>query len=133
MTEVVFLAAGVVLGWLLGRRTSQPPRSPGTPNGNTEGRRLTRKQQQIVAMLPPDPTPKTLEQLLAEEVEETGVDRITGAGGIPLPVRLKVYHRDRPGLGECDESHLRFTLTAHTDPSEATVETTHLVCDATRP
>lgn len=129
MTELVALAAGVVIGWLLGRRAGRAPGPVENGDPPARTRRPTRQQQKILAMLPPDPATKTFEQLLAEEVEETGVDRISGGAGIPVQVRLKVYHRDRPALGDTAESSLSFALVEGTLPADATMETTRLVAE----
>ncbi len=129
MTELVALAAGVVIGWLLGRRAGRAPEPVEGGSAPVRLRRPTRQQQKILAMLPPDRPTKTFEELLAAEVEETGVDRISGGAGIPVQVRLKVYHRDRAALGDCEEGRLSFVLAEGTLPADATVETTGLVAE----
>ncbi len=62
------------------------PRSP----------RPTKKQRQFLATLPPDPPLPTIEDLVAEELEETGAGRIAGADALQPPVALKVFRRDAP-------------------------------------
>jgi len=103
-------AVGAVIGWLLGR--SQTPKAePGAepPSDRRRARKPTKRQREILATLDPDPTPPSIAELMREEAAATGVDRIPDAG-LPLHVRLRVWHRDRPGLDACTEDRLRFVV-----------------------
>jgi hypothetical protein len=77
--------------------------------------------------------PKTMEQLVAEEVAETGVDEIAGGAELATPVKLKVFHRDSPAHPDCRESGLRFEVSPSTTAPAATVADVRLLCDADHP
>ncbi len=130
MEVVLALLVGIGLGWLLGRRsaTSDEPgaSSPRSP-------RPTKKQRQILATLPPDPPLPTIEDLVAEELEETGAGRIAGAAALQPPVALKVFRRDTPGLEGVPSEHLRFLVDDGVDPAAATLDQVRLVADADEP
>jgi hypothetical protein len=73
---------------------------------------------------------KTLEQLIAEEAEETGVNEMPGGDGLATPVKLKVFHRDSSQHSDCRESGLRFEVRSGADPENATEHDVRLVCNA---
>jgi hypothetical protein len=127
---VVALVVGIGLGWLLGRRsaTSAEPGARSTP-----GARPTKKQREILATLPPDPTLPTIEDLVAEELEETGAGRIAGAAALAPPVALKVFRRDTPGVEGVPLEQLRFVVDDGIEPMTATPDQVRLVADADRP
>lgn len=76
---------------------------------------------------------KTLEQLIAEEAEETGVNELPGGDGLATPVKLKVFHRDSAQHSDCRESGLRFEIRSGADTDNATEYDVRLVCDADHP
>lgn len=123
MELVIALAVGVGIGWLLGHR-----RAPGEPGREAApvGRRPTRKQRQILATLPPDPRPPTIEELVAEELEATGAAEVPGAERLPPEVALKVFTRDRPVLGAVPVDRLRFVVDAGVAAAEATADQVRL-------
>ena len=126
MEVVIALGVGVALGWLLGRR---PAASDEPGDAPRRGPRPTKKQRQILATLPPDPPLPTIEELVAEELEETGAGRIAGAEALPPPVALKVFRRDSPGLEGVPSEQLRFVVDDGVDPAAATLDQVRLVAD----
>ena len=100
------------------------PRSP----------RPTKKQRQILATLPPDPPLPTIEDLVAEELEETGAGRIAGAAALQPPVALKVFRRDtRRAWTGVPSERLRFVVDDGVEPTAATPEQVRLVADQEEP
>ncbi len=125
--EVLLAAAvGAAVGWVMGRRGSAPSRPGADAATPTPRRKLNKRQREILATLPPDPPPRTIEDLMAEEAVETGVDLIPDAG-LPLPLRLRVWHRDRPQLPDLPSMRFRFDLADGTDAGVATDEQIRLV------
>jgi hypothetical protein len=127
---VIALVVGIGLGWLLGRRSATSA-EPGARS--TQGARPTKKQREILATLPPDPTLPTIEDLIAEELEETGAGRIAGAAVLPPPVALKVFRRDTLGVEGVPFEQLRFVVDDGVEPATATPDQVRLVADADRP
>ena len=76
---------------------------------------------------------KTIEQLIAEEAQETGVNDLPGGDGLATPVKLKVFHRDSALHSDCRESGLRFEVRSGADPDNATEHDVRLVCEADHP
>lgn len=128
MEIIAAVMVGIGLGWMLGRRRRPAAHEEG---GGTTRRahRPTRKQRAILETLPPDRPLPTIEDLVAEELEETGAGGIAGAAELAPPVALKVFRRDRPGLGEVAVDRLRFTVADGVAPAEATADDVTLVVD----
>ncbi len=82
----------------------------------------------ILASLPPDPVRPTLEELVADEAAALGVHRIPAPPEVPLHVLLVAWKRDRPGLGDCPDSRLRFATDVATS-GVPTADRVRLVCD----
>ena len=76
----------------------------------------------------PDVAIPTLDELVREELEETGVNEIAGHDGLTDPVKLKVYHRDIGSLGDCPRDHMTFVLAYGISAEEATENDVRLVC-----
>jgi hypothetical protein len=111
MDLLLAAAVGAVVGWLLGR-TRTPPSNTDSEASPDRGRRTpkpTKRQREILATLDPYPEPPSIGELMREEAVATGVDRIPDSG-LPLHVRLRVWHRDRPGLVGCADGQLRFVV-----------------------
>ena len=85
------------------------------------------KIKEFEESLPPRPT---IQELMADEVRETGVDQIPGGDELEIPVRLKVWHRDEHVRRGCAEGALRFVVTDGVDRATATEDDVMLVCDA---
>ncbi len=146
MSELVFLAIGILIGWGVAtfaerRRADMTAQiddgigdTPGEvrPDAPGRGRRPNRRQRQILASLPVDSPRPTIDDLVEAEIEETGVRRIPGHEGLPIPTMLKVWHRDRPHL-TCDPTALRFVVATGIDPTVADVDDVHLACPEENP
>jgi len=126
--EILLAAAvGAAVGWVMGRRGSPRPdpdaaAAPGPP------KKLSKRQREILAALPPDPPRRTIEDLMNEEAADTGVDRIPDAG-LPLPLRLRVWHRDRSQLPDLPVGRFRYAITDGIEPDMATDDEVRLVVD----
>ncbi len=134
MDVVGAFVVGAAVGWVLAlrRRRHLAPAKPEPTPARQPGRyRPTKRQREILASLPPDPVPPTLEDLVAEEASALGVDRIPAPPEVPLHILLVVWKRDRPLLGDCPEPQLQFVTDAASSGASA-AENVKLVCDPSR-
>jgi hypothetical protein len=97
------------------------------PKRMSSRERKLAKIKEFEESLPPRPT---IQELMAEEVRETGVDRIPGGDGLEIPVRLKVWHRDEHVRQGCADGALRFVVSEGVDLAAANEDDVMLVCDA---
>jgi len=120
MEIVLAFLAGGLIGWLigwLGRRSGDEEKRAFRPN---------KRQRKILATLPPDPVLPTLDELVREEAEELGVDRIPGADDVPLGIRLRVWKRDHELRGPCER--WQFVIASGVDAHAATADQIRLEC-----
>lgn len=81
----------------------------------------------------PDPVIPSFEELVAEELADTGVNEIDGHEGLADPVKLKVYHRDIGSLGDCSRESLQFRLSYGIEAESATEHDVRLICSSDVP
>jgi hypothetical protein len=95
-------------------------------------RRMTRREKKLAQLeafdddIPPRPT---IQELVAEEIRATGVDRIPGSEGIESPVLLKVWHRDEHVRSGCAAGALRYVVREGVSAATAQEADVMLVCD----
>lgn len=124
----VIVAGAVII--TLNRRTRnkareaalEPVESPSTP------RPLSKRQQRIVATLEPDKEPPSIEDLVAAEAKDTGVNDIPGGDGLDVSLKLRVYWRDEIVRQGCTDGVLEFRIEAGVDPAAAETDDVRLVC-----
>lgn len=66
--------------------------------------------------------------LVSEEVDDLGLRSIEGAEGLPPDVLLKVW-TTTASVHDCDQSNLRYVITADVTPEEALPDDVKLVRD----
>lgn len=94
--------------------------------------RMSRREKKLAQLeafdddIPPRPT---IQELVAEEIRDTGADRIPGSEGIESPVLLKVWHRDEHVRTGCAAGALRYVVREGVTVSAATEADVMLVCD----
>ncbi len=120
--DVVFafligVAAGALVTGLTIRRS---------PTGGV-ALRPSKRQQKILATLPPDPVLPNIQDLVREEAEELGLLGIPGGAGVPIHIRLKVWKRDHES-GECTSGSWAFRVRDGVPPAEAQVDDVTLTC-----
>jgi len=133
LTFLAFIAlAGILFLRMLKAREEQQPEAETVPRIERP-KRMSSRQRKLAKLkefeesLPPRPT---IQELMAEEVRETGVDRIPGGDGLEVPVRLKVWHRDEHVRRNCADGALRFVVSEGVDRPTASEDDVMLVCDA---
>lgn len=95
--------------------TDEPPR----PRGH---------QARIMAKLEPLPEIPTVMDLVREEIEETGVERIPGHEGLPGHVMLKVFKRDHLIRERCSHDSYEFVVRKDVSPPDALEDDVTLFC-----
>ncbi len=96
------------------------------PQRTSRRERKLEKMREFEESIPPRPT---IQELMQQEVEATGVDRIAGGDGVEIPVLLKVWHRDAHVRAGCSDTGLRYVVSEGVEPSSATIDDVMLVCD----
>ena len=91
-------------------------------------RSLSRRQQRIVSTLEPTKELPSIEQLVAEEARETGVNEIPGGEGLDVSLKLRVYWRDEVVRQGCSDGVLEYRVDDGVDPAQAETEDVRLVC-----
>ena len=105
---VVFaVVAGVLYLRMLKRRRELLPEQAEKPRVS---RRMQRQLEKVREFDQYEPEVPTLEELIAAEVAETGVDDLPGHGGLDTAVKLKVYHRDEAVHDGCRDRGLHFAV-----------------------
>lgn len=131
-TFFAFVAlAGILFLRMLSTRDEKRPDSEvdmriERPKRMSSRERKLAKIKEFEESIPPRPT---IQELMAEEVRETGVDQIPGGDGLEIPVRLKVWHRDVHVRRGCADGALRFVLSEGVDRATANEDDVMLVCD----
>lgn len=91
--------------------------------------KASRRQKRVLEKLEPLPQIPTLMDLVREEIEETGVEKIPGHEGLSGPVMLKVFKRDHLIRERCTHDAYAFVIQDGIEPAEATENQVTLFCD----
>lgn len=130
---LAMLIAAVGVGFAMSRiskiRKEMPPEMAERMQKPKRMSKREKRLQQIRAD-EPEYVPPTIDDLVAAEIAETGVDRIPGGEGLPTAVLLKVFRRDTSVAETCPPEDRRFVLAGGVDPNRATVDDVNLVCDS---
>jgi hypothetical protein len=124
------VVVAVVLGAAYWRSTRQR-KAMETEMGIEPEKKLSKREKKLAEIRANDPDPviPTFEELVAQEMEDTGVNDISGNEGLADPVKLKVYHRDIENLADCPREALHYRLSYGIEAETATVDDVRLVCD----
>jgi len=120
--QVLVFLVGAVVG-VLGAVAAM--RRPGS--GRRSASRPSKRQQEILALLPPDPVRPTIDDLVLEEAQGLGLLGIPGGEGIPLHIRLRVWRRDHDAA-PCRSGTWAYQVRTGVAPSAATLEDVTLLC-----
>jgi hypothetical protein len=119
---VAGLAVGALVTGLTMRRTA-------------DGRlalKPSRRQQRILASLPPDPPIPSIDDLVREEATALGVPDVAGGDGIALHVRLVVWKRDHDPE-RCSRGRWVFRIRTDVAPADAEPDDVSLECEEAVP
>ena len=90
----IFIVVASAVMVTLTRRTRERMRETMAADEKPPVPPRTRRQRDVLATIdPPKPLP-TIEELVAEEAAETGVNTIPGGDGLDVSLKLRVYWRD---------------------------------------
>jgi hypothetical protein len=89
--------------------------------------RPSKRQQKILATLPPDPVLPSIQDLVLEEAQEIGLLELPGGAGVPVHVRLKVWKRDHDPAG-CTSGSWTYRVRDGVSPADAGVDDVTLTC-----
>lgn len=132
---VIFMvvAGGVIIS--LNRRTRTKMQESALIEGeiaakpkDPKPRNLSKRQQRIISTLEPTNEAPSIEDLVAAEAAETGVNDIPGGDGLDVSLKLRVYWRDEVVRSGCEDGMLEFRIEDGIDPATAETEDVRLVC-----
>jgi hypothetical protein len=126
---VVIAAFGV--GFAMSRVSKIRKELPELAEQSRKPKRQSKREKRLEAIRAAEPEwePPSIEDLVAAEIEETGVDRIPGGEGLPTAVLLKVFRRDTTTAETCAPEDRRFVLAAGVHAADAGVDDVRLVCE----
>ena len=94
----------------------------------SKARNLSKRQQRIVSTLEPMKEAPSIEELVAAEAADTGVNEIPGGDGLDVSLKLRVYWRDEVVRRGCEDGVLEFRVQEGVDRAAAETEDVRLVC-----
>lgn len=124
----VIVAGGVIIS--LNRRTRAKAQETALESTEAPGkvRPLSKRQQRIASTLEPATEMPSIEQLVAEEARDTGVNDIPGGERLDVSLKLRVYWRDEVVRQGCSDGVLEFRIDEGIDPAAAETDDVRLVC-----
>ena len=126
---IAIVIAAIGIGYAMSRvvkiRKDLPELAEGKPN------RLSKREKRLEQIRAPEPeyVAPSIDDLVAAEIAEAGLDDIAGGQGVAPTVKLKVYRRDAPHIERCPPESRRYVLEADVDPSDAGVDDVRLICE----
>lgn len=131
--EVVLglIVVAIVLGIAFWRSRSQR-KALESELGVEAPQKMSKREKKLAEIRANDPDPviPSFEELVAQELADTGVNEIDGHDGLADPVKLKVYHRDIDNLGDCPRESLQFRLSYGIEADAATEDDVRLICSS---
>jgi len=122
----VIVTMGIVV--FLNRRTRDKMRETAIEPEIDKPRIGSKRQQQMVASFEPPKETPTIEELVAQEAADTGVNEIPGGDGLDVSLKLRVYWRDEVVRRGCTEGTIEFRLAEGVSPNQAETDDVRLVC-----
>lgn len=126
IAAIAFLAS-IALAFVLLVRQRERVR-PEDSDVVTKPRIPRNKQERILSKLEPLPEIPTVMDLVRQEVEETGVEKIPGHEGLSGPVMLKVFKRDQFVVESCTHEAYEFVIRDGVSPTDALEDDVQLFC-----
>ena len=132
---LAILIAAIGIGFAMSRVSKIRKELPEFAEKQAKPKRQSKREKRLEQIRANEPewVPPTIEDLIAEEIAETGVDRIPGGEGLDTAVLLKVFRRDTGVEEDCAPEDRRFELSAGVSPADAGVDDVKLLCDTHSP
>ena len=122
----IIVTVGIVV--FLNRRTRDKMLETAVEPEIEKPRIGSKRQQKMAASFEPPKETPTIEELVAQEAVDTGVNEIPGGDELDVSLKLRVYWRDEVVRRGCTDGTLEFRLAEGVSPSEAETEDVRLVC-----
>ena len=123
---IVGIALAVAFGLQMRKRNELD-----VPAAEEKPKRMSKREKKLeeIRANEPDIVIPSIDDLVREEIEETGVNQIAGGEELADPTKLKVYRRDIAGLEGCPRENLQFKLSYGISAADATEDNVRLVCN----
>lgn len=127
---IAVLIAAVAIGYAMSRVAKIRKELPEIAEKQKRPKRKSKRQKRLeqIRAAEPEYVPPTIEDLVAEEIADLGVDEIPGGDGVAPPVLLKVYKRDTAPDDDCPPAERRYVVANGVDASEAGEQDVRLIC-----
>lgn len=130
---IAILIAAVGVGWAMSKASKLRKEFPELAERKQPRKSKRQRRLEQIRASEPEFTPPSIEDLVAAEISDAGIDQVEGAGGLPPAVMLKVYRRDEEVAQQCPREKLRFIVADGIEPGEATIDDVALTCDVPLP
>lgn len=129
---IAILLAATGIGYAISRLAKVRKEMPEFAERAKKPPRQSKQQKRLEQIRAAEPkyVPPSIDDLVAEEIADIGIDKVPGAEGLAPAVLLKVYRRDTPATEDCPPEQRRFVLTQGVDAASAGVDDVRLICDA---
>jgi hypothetical protein len=124
----IFLVVTVGVITFLNRRTRDKMREAAIELEDEKPRLGSKRQQRMVASFDPPKELPTIEELVAQEAADTGVNEIPGGSELDVSLKLRVYWRDEVVRRGCSDGTLEFRVAEGVTPEDAETDDVRLVC-----
>ena len=122
----IFVASAVMV--TLTRRTRERMRETMVAGEDPPLQPRTRRQREVLTTMQPAKPAPTIEELVAAEAADTGVNDIPGGDGLDVSLKLRVYWRDEVVRRGCEDGRLEFRVADDVDSENADTGDVRLVC-----
>ena len=128
---IAIIIAAIGIGYTMSRMSKIRKEMPELAETAKKPPRVSKRQKRLeqIRAAEPEYIPPSIDDLVAEEIAEIGIDRIPGAEGLAPAVLLRVFRRDTPDTDRCLPERRRFVVANDISPSEVDIEDVRLVCE----
>ena len=130
MSIVIAVAiAAVGIGYAMSRLAKLRKEFPELADKKEPRKSRRDKRLEQIRGAEPEYVAPSLDDLIAEEIADEGIDTIEGGVGLPPAVMLKAYKRDLAGVAGCPREKLRIVIADGVQPETAEFDDVRLTCD----
>jgi hypothetical protein len=123
------LIAAIGIGYAMSRIMKIRKELPEFAEEKPKRQSKREKRLEQIRSAEPEYTPPSIEDLVAAEIADEGLDDVPGGEDLAPTVKLKVYRRDAPRIDACPPEARRYVIAAGVVPSEAGVDDVHMICE----
>jgi hypothetical protein len=124
------LIAAIGIGYAMSRVARIRKELPEFAEKEAKPKRQSKREKRLeqIRAAEPEYVPPSIDDLIAEEIADLGVDKIPGGEGLAPAVLLKAYRRDTHAADTCAPKDRRFVLAGGVAAGDAGVDDVQLVC-----